>query len=347
MAPSPHRAAVALAAAAVAAALALPAGAGAQTIRVGVADQSLTHFADPTFRALDFRQTRYFVHWNVMRNRDQRLRMRAWVLAARASGMRPLVHLSTTRFDGRAPRPSVSRYRSEVRRLVPYLRRLGVRDFGVWNEANHKTQPTWSSPSHAALYFREMYRAVHARCSTRSCRVVALDVLDQRGRERYVRRFYERLSPTWQRRARFVGIHNYSDVNRRSLTRTRSIIREVRRHNRAARFWFTETGGVVGFGRGFPCDPSSPASVAAAERRAQGAVTQIFRVARTYRKAGVQRIYLYNWYGNDCAPNERTVTAAAPQDRAGFDAGVVRADGTPRPSLRALVRGLQSRGFAR
>jgi hypothetical protein len=316
----------------------------APDIRVGIGDQGLAMFDDPHFKDLDFRQARYFVHWNAIHEKDQRLKMRAWVKKARSQGMRPLIHISTTTFEIKeAPRPSVKHYRKDVGRLVRYLRRLGVRDFGTWNEANHKTQPTWDSPSHAALYFKAMYRAVHRGCSTRSCRVVALDVLDQPGVERYIERFYDRLhGRTWKRRAKFVGIHNYSDVNRDSGARTRGIIKETRDHNRAARFWFTETGGLIGFGKNFPCDPNSPESLRRAERRAADAVDHVFELANTYRSVGVQRVYLYNWYGNDCAPNGRIdPSGREPDELAGFDAGLVREDGSPRPGLEKVRRALK------
>lgn len=319
--------------------MAAPAAAtAAPNIRLGIGDQSLNTFKAPQFEQLDLRQVRYFVRWNAISDRNERHLMRRWVKAARKEGLRPLVHISTTTFEPKkAPRPSVRRYRRDVGRLVRYLRRLGVKDFGTWNEANHKTQPTWDSPSHAALYFKEMYRAVHRGCSPRTCRVVALDVLDQKGARRYIERFYDRLSRTWKRRARIVGVHNYADANRGGRLRTRGIISEVRDHNRGARFWFTETGGLVGFGKSFPCDPASPASLGRAERRAAKAVLHVFKLARMYRAAGVRRVYLYNWFGNDCIPNDRTSGGDRDADeQAGFDAGLVRSDGTARPGLDAL-----------
>ena len=327
-----------LAALAAAAVLAAPASA-APDIRVGIGDQSPAMFDHPDFKEMELRQVRYFVRWDVMDERDQRLAMRAWVKKAIDSDARPLIHINTNDFTPKeAERPSVREYGREVGRLVRYLRRLGVRDFGTWNEANHKTQPTWDSPNHAALYFKELYRDVHRGCSTRSCRVVALDVLDQPGVERYIDRFYDRLrTRTWTRRAKFIGIHNYGDANRGGRTRTKGIISAVRDHNKGANYWFTETGGLVGFGANFPCDPNSPASVRRAEERAAEAVDHVFDIARTYRSIGVQRIYLYNWYGNSCAPNERTDgDDRAADERAGFDAGLVRADGTPRPGLDEL-----------
>ena len=53
-----------------------------------------------------------------------------------------------------------------------------------------------------------MSRQVKDRC--RSCAVVALDVLDQPGVDRYMRSFYRALSSTYRRRASLVGIHNYA-----------------------------------------------------------------------------------------------------------------------------------------
>ncbi len=317
----------------------LVAPSAALDIRVGVGDQSVRMFDDPSFRALKLRQVRYFVHWNAIHDRGERLAMRAWVKKARSRGMRPLIHFSTTTFEPKAaPLPSLSHYRRDVGRLVRYLRRLGVRDFGTWNEANHKSQPTWDTPNHAALYFKIMYREVFRTCSTRHCRVVALDVLDQTGVGRYIDRFYERLrTRTWRHRAEIIGIHNYGDANHGGHQRTRGIIKAVRDHNRDANFWFTETGGLVGFGKNFPCDPNSPASLRHAEERAAGAVDHVFEIANTYRGVGVQRIYLYNWYGDNCAPNGRTDPAGRkPDEMAGFDAGLVRADGTPRPGLEQL-----------
>ena len=207
-------------------------------------------------------------------------------------------------------------YRHEIRRIVNYFRQLGVRDFGVWDEANHASQPTWDTPSHAALFFREMYRAVKGHC--RSCGVVALDVLDQTGVERYMRSFYRRLSSTYRRRATIVGIHNYGDVNRKRTTFTRSIIQQAHHYNRSTKFWLTETGGIVKFGRSWPCNTT----------RAANRISTMFSLARTFRTAGVQRIYVYNWTGAGCD--------------ARFDAGLIAPDGTPRAGYRYLQRALGS-----
>jgi Glycosyl hydrolase catalytic core len=310
-----------LAAAAALVLIAGPAPADARVnIRVGIGDQQRGIFEQPYFRAAGFRRVRYFVPWNVMTNRGQRLAARWYVVRAQQTGHRVFLHLSSHDLRiKRAKLPSVRRYSSRVRRLVRYFRGLGVREFGTWNEANHASQPTYRSPRAAARYFRVMYRAVKGRC--RSCTVVALDVLDQRGVERYMRRFYRSLSRRYRRRARVVGIHNYGDVNRRRTRFTRSIIRTARRYNRSSRFWFTETGAIVKFGRSFPCNTT----------RAANRLRHMFRLARRYRRSGVRRVYIYNWSGAGCG--------------ARFDAGLTTPHGVPRRGYWYLRRAL--RGYRR
>jgi hypothetical protein len=297
---------------------ATPAAAQARIpIRVGIGNQQASMFDQAAFQSLRFRRVRYLVPWNVMNNTGQRLTARAYVQRARAAHASVLLHISTDDYTiKKAHLPSVATYRHEIRRIVNYFRHLGVRDFGVWDEANHASQPTWDTPSHAALFFREMYRAVKGHC--RSCGVVALDVLDQTGVERYMRSFYRRLSSTYRRRATIVGIHNYGDVNRKRTTFTRNIIRQAHHYNRHTKFWLTETGGIVKFGRSFPCSTS----------RAASRLSWMFHVANKYRRSGINRLYVYNWDGAGCD--------------ARFDAGLIAPDGTPRAGYRYLQRALGS-----
>jgi hypothetical protein len=145
-----------------------------------------------------------------------------------------------------------------------------------------------------------------------TCAVVALDVLDQVGVERYEQTFFRTLSPTYRRRATLVGIHNYGDVNRQRTTFTRNIIQMAHRYNRSAKFWFTETGGIVKFGTSFPCN----------QTRAAHRINTMFSLGRKYRPAGVQRIYVYNWTGTGCD--------------ARFDAGLTNPDGSTRPAYATL-----------
>jgi hypothetical protein len=283
-------------------------------IRVGIGDQQAGMFDQPAFARLHIRRVRYFIPWNAMRNPGLVGAADAFVWRARRAHASVFLHISSDDLRiKRARLPSVGAYRSQMRRLVRHFRRLGVREFGTWNEANHASQPTYRSPRRAASFFKVLWRTVKGRCP--SCAVVALDVLDQPGVTRYVRRFYRSLSRRYRRRASLVGIHNYGDVNRRRSTYTRSIIRTVRRYNRRTTIWFTETGGIVKFGRAWPCS----------QTRARNRLRTMFRLARRFR---ARRLYVYNWSGAGCS--------------ARFDAGLVNPDGSPRPGYRYLRRALGS-----
>jgi hypothetical protein len=290
----------------------LPGAAQARTsVRIGIGDQQAAMFDQPAFQRAKLKRVRYFVAWNAMDNTTARLAARAFVQRARSAGFSVLLHVSSDDLAiKKAKLPSVAQYKSKVGRLVTYFRGLGVREFGTWNEANHASQPTYRSPTRAAQFFREMYRMVKGHCS--SCAVVALDVLDQTGVERYMRTWYRALSSTFRRRATVVGIHNYGDVNRQRTTFTRNIIRQSHKYNRSTRFWFTETGGLVEFGRNFPCSTTRAAS------RLKG----MFKLARTYHSSGVDRAYVYNWTGPGC--------------QARFDAGLTGPDGATRPAYTVL-----------
>ncbi len=298
---------------AAAAALLVTAPAGAKSsIKVGVADQSPQMFSSPSFSALNMKRTRYFVPADVMQDSAERAKARAFVTAARAAGVSTLLHISTADLrDKRGKVVSTSAYRRNVGRFVVYFRKLGVKDFGAWNEVNHKTQETWNRIGNAVSYYKSMYEAVRKRCKT--CSVVGLDVLDQTGVEKYIASFYKRLSSTWRTRLKVVGIHNYSDVNRSRSTGTSKIIRTVRRYNKRTKFWFTETGALASFGTAFPYSESRQAS----------RIRNMFTYASRFRTQGVERIYSYNWFGieNDTSCGTRCR----------FDAGLVDADGSERP----------------
>lgn len=297
-------------------ALLMPAGAQAAKkipIRVGISDQNVEMFDNPAYEEGGFRRVRYFIPWNAMSNKEQRLKARAFVKRARQEKQSVFLHLSTDNFEikkGELPTPR--EYKKNASRMVRYFRKLGVRDFGVWNEANHASQPTYRSPKRAAQYFKIMYRQVKKRC--KSCHVVALDVLDQRGVDRYMRAFYKNLSPTYRRRASVVGIHNYGDVNRKRTRYTRAMIKTAKKFNKRTDFWLTETGGIVNFGKSFPYSP----------KRAKSRLSTMFKIANKFRRSGVERLYIYNWKG-------------AERD-ARFDAGLTNPDGSPRPGLEYVIK---------
>mgnify|MGYP006170742837 CR=1 FL=1 len=86
------------------------------------------------------------------------------------------MHISSDNLNRKkAKLPKLSRYRSDVTRLIKRYRKKGVKEFGARNEANHDSQATWKSPKRAADEFKIVRRAC------KGCTIVALDVLDQKG----------------------------------------------------------------------------------------------------------------------------------------------------------------------
>jgi hypothetical protein len=290
----------------VAALLLLPAGAQAKThVAVGLGDQHASAFAAPAFRALHVKKARYFIRWDAAKVPYAIAAADEYVRAANAAHVRVLMHFSTNNFaHGRAKLPSNKAYRKWVGKLVRHFKRMGVREFGVWNEENHKSQPTYKNARRAAAYYRTLRRMCH------HCTIVALDLLDQRGVQGYIARWFRALPRSYRHRRIYVGIHNYSDTNRKRARGTATIIRSTRRYNRHARFWLTETGGIVNFGGAWPCN----------ERRAASRISYMFKLARKFRHT-VTRLYAFSWTGSNCV---------------GFDAGLVRADGSIRPGYRTF-----------
>ena len=311
--------------------LALPApGMAAKTnISVGIGDQTPAMFDHPAFLKLKIKKARYFISWNAIDNPDKLRLADEWLAGARRRGVRPLFHLDGLDIDRLTRPPSVAEYRTKVRELVRRYR--SVKEWGVWNEANSKTQPVYRSASRTAKYFLAL-RGVCRRCT-----IVALDLLDAGNIKAYIRSFYRALGRR-KSLAKLVGIHNYGDTNRKK-NNTKVIIREVRRYNRRAQFWMTETGGIsllqserpAGSGRlvpsrGLDCDPANPAK---AEKRQAKAVAKMFSLAKKYRKY-VKRLYPFNFFSTDCDKSLR------------FDAGLIRKDGSKRPAYNTLRRAMRS-----
>jgi hypothetical protein len=306
-------------AAALVALLALPAIGSAQSktnVIVGIGDQHAGVFADPNFQALKMKRARYFIRWDAIRNPAALALADQYVAAAKAANVKVFMHISTNDLaERKAKLPTVAQYKRDVGALVKRYKPQGVREWGTWNEANHVTQPTYKSPTRAA----EFYKAMRGFCS--GCTIVGLDVLDQRSTRNpsfdfrnYIKAFF-RAAGEAGRKMTVVGLHNYSEVNRKYTKNTRDLISSVRAYNKRAKFWYTETGGLAEFGKNFPCNLNRQAN------RTQ----YMFDLAKRFR-ADVSRLFIYNYYGTDCSTR--------------FDAGLVNGNGTPRPAYQTVVKNL-------
>jgi hypothetical protein len=284
-------------------------------VLVGVADQNPGLFNDPLFDQLRVKRSRYFPAWNVALDRRQAAWLDSWLSAARASRIEPLISFSQT-LNSRCPRrpcklPTVREY---TRAFRAFRRRWPfVRVISPWNEANHRSQPTFKNPKRAAQY----YNVVRKYC--RGCKIVAADVIDETNMERWLRTFRR-----YARSPRIWGLHNYLDTNPRrgrpNSNGTARLLRAVR-----GQVWLTETGGLARFAL-----PGGKTLFPYSLSRQNRAVKRMFSLAKRYRSR-VKRLYIYNWFGQ---PRSQR-----------FDAGLVNPTGTARPAYNTVRRTLGTSTF--
>jgi hypothetical protein len=279
------------------AAAALPSTAGA-TVAIGIGDQKADMFTDPVFAQLGIRYARISVPWNVLDYAWQRDDLDAWIAAAKAAGVQPLVGFGHARGNQRRVLPSPSRFRAEFRRFR--ARYPSVTTFATWNEANHCGEPTCHRPELVAAYYRQLRR----ECP--SCTIVASEVIDMPNMASWLKAFQKQLGF----RPKLWGLHNYLDANRLRTTGTRALLKAT-----DGRVWFTETGGIVArHNKSTVAFEESPA-------HAKLATQWVFDRLATLSPR-ITRVYLYNWN-------------AAIDDN--WDSALIGPDGTPRPAL-AVVR---------
>jgi len=152
---------------------ALPAAASAK-VTVGLGDQNWATFNDAYFKALGLKRARVVTPWNVALSPGDTLWLDDYLAGARAADIEPLVSFGAANPSRCPARPCKLPTTAEFDRAFRAFRARWpwVRTIGVWNEANHRAQPTFRYPEQAARYFN----VVRKRCA--GCRVVAADVID-------------------------------------------------------------------------------------------------------------------------------------------------------------------------
>ena len=248
---------------------------------------------------------RMIVPWDAASSQPEKVD--AWLAATRAAGMAPHIafeHLSSDRCPGSpCVLPSRAQYRAAVGAFL--ARWPQVRTFTAWNEANHVSQPTARRPEAAAGFYDEL-RAACARCT-----IVAADILDSGSYLRWLRGFRAAVSGDPQ----LWGLHNYADVTYGVTTATDAVLAAL-----PGKLWVEETGGIV-----VRRDVTGRELLSSNEDRASRSVTAAFALAAT--RPRIERLYVYQW-------------RAGADDL--FDAGIVRPDGTLRPSYAAFAAGMRA-----
>jgi hypothetical protein len=284
-------------------------------ISVGIGEQDASMFTDPLFTKLKIKRARYFPSWNVALKKKEAEWLDIWLDHAQAAGVEPLISFSAA-LGSRCPaRPcKLPSVRGFTKAFKAFRKRWPqVKVVSPWNEANHRSQPTFRNPKRAAQF----YNVVRSNC--RGCTIVAADVIDEVNMESWLGTFKRHAKSP-----RIWGLHNYRDTNLRKGQRTGGTARLLKTVR--GKVWLTETGGIVKF-----VLPSGSTLFKASESRANKAIRRMFSLAKRYRSR-IKRLYIYNW--------------KQPVSSNRFDAGLVRRTGKARPAYSTVRRTLNGSAFS-
>jgi hypothetical protein len=281
--------------------------AGKLKARIGIADQKSSVFTDPLFKSLNMKIARRSVAWDTMQYDWQIADVDAWLQAARANGVRPLITFARSRIDAkRHAKPTAAQIREA---FVAFRQRWPwVTEFVASNESNHFGEPTGRRPQLAAQH----YKAMRSVCPT--CKIAAATLLDQPNLVDWSRAFIRAA----RERPKYWALHNYVSANRFDDERTVDFLRSIR-----GEVWITEVGGLV---KRRTADRPGKARLKEGVGHAAKVTSYIFNeLARVSPR--ITRIYVYHW------------DAGGPT--ASWDSGLVDASGKPRPAFTALQRFLK------
>jgi hypothetical protein len=282
----------------------------ASRLQLGISDNSPGTLSDPRFRWLGMKVARLVVAWDVVKRPTELAWQTAWLAAARAHGVKPLVVFDK---DPRHPKqlPSLNTYGSAVRSFIHMF--PWVHDYSPWNEENHYLQPTASNPQRAAQYFNLL------TLYCRTCSITAADVLDIPNMSEWVGKFLH-----FAHHPKLWGLHNYADLSAGSHARTSLFLQMV-----PGQVWFTETGGVVwryehpnGGHRGY--------YVVHSESYAAEVAGHLIALAHVSSR--VTRIYYYQWR----VP--QTLSWARKHGKLSWDSGLLRPDCSVRAAFSVIAR---------
>jgi hypothetical protein len=295
---------------------AAPKAHAASVFLTGIGDEQSQMFSDPDWQRLHAKIARYIAPYDAAVRPYSRSQAAAWIRAAEAQHQRVLVAFYHSEYKPDSLRmPSVATYQRDVQRFIKLFPR--VHDYQTYNEANRgNIRGVLASPS--AALDAQYYRALRSVCH--GCTVVGLDVLDQQNIAptlSYIAEFEHEVAHLHTTMPSVWGLHNYSDTNRRSSSRTRAVLAAV-----PGQIWLTETGGIVKFGGAFPNVHGSGL------RRAASALSFMFSLAGSSSR--ITRLYIYDWTGGNSSTH--------------FDAGLTDAHHVPRPGYVIVCRKLHATG---
>jgi hypothetical protein len=283
-------------------------------VLVGIGDQDASMFTNPFYGQAHFKRARYFPSWNVAQKPQEAGWLDQWLAGAKETKTEPLISffasLGSVCPGKKCKLPTVRQYTKAFRAF--HKRWPQVKVISPWNEANHRSQPTFKNPKRAAQY----YNVVRKYC--RGCKIVAADVIDEKNMERWLEVFKKTA-----KKPRIWGLHNYRDTNKRKgqlLGGTKRLLKAVK-----GDIWLTETGGIVKF-----VLPNGHTLFPYSESRANRATKRMFALAKQYRSR-IKRLYIYHFM------------QSSSDNR--FDAGLITNTGRARPAYNTVLNQLGTRTF--
>ena len=296
-------------------AAALPSGASAATY--GISDQQASTFNNPLYAPLKLKVARYVAPYDVASDPVQLQRFAVWYVAALGANQRILVSFEHSRTAGKEQTlPTKGQYSTSMKAFKNLFPR--VKEINTWNEVNRcqtggrtEGQPKGICKGAKGAKVLNMYYGV-SRKVFKGSKIIPLNVLDEQNPApaiKYIKAFKKIAKPA----PKIWGIHNYSDTNRLSQSRTKKIIKAI---GPRGEIWLLETGGQLKLGSKTP-----------GEAKAAKALKCMFKIAKIKR---VKRVYIYQFNG------------AKPEDA--FDAGLIGPDGTTKRKGYEVVRKRSSKG---
>jgi hypothetical protein len=285
-----------------------------QAYLTGIADEQPAMFSSPLYLQIVHRQkvsqriSRFIVPYDVADGSSANAyflyRFEQYYKGAQADHVQLMVafYHSSANETAATRMPTVAHYTQDIQRFIHKFPAITV--YEPWNETNRgNVAHQFSSPSasQAAQYYVALKHSCHR------CTIAGLDLLDGQSISptlTYLRQFQRDVVRGHSSLPTIWGLHNYSDTNRNSTSRTRAVLAAVR-----GQVWLTETGGVV------KLLPSFTNRHGEGLTRAARALKFMFHLAGISSR--ISRLYIFQWSG------------AAPDVR--FDAGLIAPNGVPRP----------------
>ena len=295
----------------------------AGAVVIGIADQNPRTFSDSRFAKLGITTAREVVPWDVVTRRADRgdlAAFRAWLRAAQGAHITPLISFGAD-FTNPAANyvPTVSQYRSAVNAFLKDFPQLNT--FTAWNEPDFVYRSLAHNPGLAANYFNALFELCH------HCTVLAGDVYLPTAaavpRSDY-NSFFNHVASLGPWLSAYIrglhhrpagwALHDYTEVRGRNTLQLRTLMSMT-----SGPIWLDETGGILRRGHWWYRNQSAPAA----------ARDEQFLLSLTRRYHRIARIYHYQWKGVPTA---------------GWDSGLIAANGRPRPAYTVLFNWIHGRG---